>query len=57
MSHMLLEILVEEALKENKSSSTFKANSFVKVVRGVHGSVRFRLKKQTEPNYMNFVKY
>ncbi|KAL9357073.1 hypothetical protein Peur_050326 [Populus x canadensis] len=27
---MLLEILVEEALKENKSSSTFKANSFVK---------------------------
>jgi hypothetical protein len=57
MSHMLLEILVEEVLKENKSSSTFKANSFVKVARGVHGSVWFRLKKQTEPNYMNFVKY
>jgi hypothetical protein len=25
--------------------------------RGVHGSVRFRLKKPTEPNYINFVKY
>jgi len=31
MSNMLLEILVEEALKGNKSSSTFKAESFVKV--------------------------
>jgi len=31
MSHMLLEILVEEALKGNKPSSTFKAESFVKV--------------------------
>jgi hypothetical protein len=26
-------------------------------IRGVHGSVRFRLKKPTEPNYINFVKY
>jgi hypothetical protein len=31
MSHMLLKILVEEALKGNKPSSTFKAESFVKV--------------------------
>lgn len=31
MSHMLLKILVEEALKGNKPSSTFKAKSFVKV--------------------------
>ncbi|KAI9394704.1 hypothetical protein POPTR_005G130601v4 [Populus trichocarpa] len=30
MSHMLLEILVDEALKGNKPSSTFKAESFVK---------------------------
>jgi hypothetical protein len=31
MSHMLLEILAEEALKGSKPSSTFKAESFVKV--------------------------
>jgi len=31
MSHMLLEILVEKALKGNKPSSTFKAESFIKV--------------------------
>jgi len=31
MSHMLLKILVEEALKGNKPSSTFKAKSFVKI--------------------------
>jgi len=31
MSHILLEILAEEALKGNKPSSTFKAESFVKV--------------------------
>ncbi|KAL9333108.1 hypothetical protein Peur_073247 [Populus x canadensis] len=32
MSHMLLEILVEEALKGNKPSSTFRAESFVKMI-------------------------
>jgi hypothetical protein len=31
MSHMLLEILAEEALKGSKLSSNFKAESFVKV--------------------------
>ena len=31
MSHMLLEILVEEALKGNTPSFTFRAESFVKV--------------------------
>jgi len=32
MSHMLLEILADEAFKGSKPSSTFKAKSFVKVV-------------------------
>jgi len=31
MSHMIFEILVEEALKGNKHSSTFKSESFLKV--------------------------
>jgi len=31
ISHMLLDILAEEALKGNKPSFTFKAESFVKV--------------------------
>jgi hypothetical protein len=31
MSHILLEILADEALKGSKPSSTFKAKSFVKV--------------------------
>jgi hypothetical protein len=32
MSHMLLEILAKEALKGNKLSFTFKAESFVKEI-------------------------
>jgi len=31
MSHMLLEILAKNALKGNKPSSTFKAESFINV--------------------------
>jgi phosphopantetheine adenylyltransferase len=38
---MLLEILVEEALKESKPSSTFKAESFVKVTTEI--SQKFNL--------------
>jgi hypothetical protein len=35
MSHMLLEILVEKALKGNESSPTFKAESFVIVAKTI----------------------
>jgi hypothetical protein len=43
-----------KSLGNNILISVFK---IMHVGRGVHGSVRFRLKKPTEPNYINFVKY
>jgi hypothetical protein len=49
MSHMLLEILVEEALKGNKLSSTFKAKSFVKVATKI--SQKFNV--QCEPKHVD----
>ncbi|KAI9396309.1 hypothetical protein POPTR_004G108960v4 [Populus trichocarpa] len=48
MSHMLLEILAEETLKGNKPSSTFKAESFVKVATKI--SQKFNV--QCEPKYV-----
>ena len=45
MSHMLLEILAEEAFKGSKPSSTFKAESFVKVATKI--SQKFNV--QCEP--------
>jgi hypothetical protein len=49
MSHMLLEILVEEALKGSKPSSTFKAESFVKVATEI--SQKFNV--QCEPKHVD----
>jgi len=49
VSHMLLEILVEEALKGNKSSSTFKAESFLKVA--IEISQKFNV--QCEPKHVD----
>ena len=49
MSHMLLEILAEETLKGNKPSSTFKAESFVKVATKI--SQKFNV--QCEPKYVD----
>ena len=46
MSHVLLEILVEEALEGNKPSSTFKTESFVKVATKI--SQKFNV--QCEPS-------
>jgi hypothetical protein len=49
MSHILLEILAEEALKGNKPSSTFKAESFVKVASEI--SQKFNV--QCEPKHVD----
>ncbi|KAI5581868.1 hypothetical protein BDE02_07G046500 [Populus trichocarpa] len=49
MSHMLLKILAEEALKGSKPSSTFKAESFVKVA--IEISQKFNV--QCEPNHVD----
>jgi hypothetical protein len=49
MSHMLLEILAEKALKGNKHSSTFRAESFVKVVAEI--SQKFNV--QCEPKHVD----
>ena len=49
MSRMLLEILIKEALKGNKPSSTFKAESFVKVATEI--SQKFSL--QYEPKHVD----
>jgi len=49
MSHMLLEILVEEALKGSKPSSIFKAESFVKVA--IEISQKFNV--QCEPKHVD----
>ena len=44
---------------EAKATRTNDAKVVLDFVRtrGVLGSVRFRLKKPTKPNYINFVKY
>ena len=49
MSHMLLEILAEEALKGNKPYSTFRADSFVKVAIKINQ--KFNL--QCEPKHVD----
>ena len=45
MSHMLLEILVEGALKGNKPSSTFKAESLAKIATEI--SQKFNVQCET----------
>jgi len=49
MSHMLLEILAEDALKGSKPSSTFKVESFVTMTTEI--SQKFNV--QCEPKYMD----
>jgi len=49
MSHMLLEILAEEALKGSKPSSNFKAESFAKVATKI--SQKFNM--QCEPKHVD----
>jgi hypothetical protein len=53
---MLLEILVEEALKGNKPSSTFKAESFVKVVIEISQNFNVQCKLKHVDNHLKTVK-
>ena len=56
MSHMLLEILVDEALKGNKPSSTFKAESFVKVATKISQTFNMQCEPKHVDNHLKTVK-
>jgi len=56
MSYMLLEILVDEALKGNKPSSTFKAESFVKVAIEISQNFNVQCKLKHVDNHLKTVK-
>jgi len=56
MSHMLLEILVDEALKGNKPSSTFKAESFVKVATEISQTFNMQCEPKHVDNHLKTVK-
>jgi predicted nucleic acid-binding protein len=53
---MLLEILVDEALKRNKSSSTFKAESFVKVATEISQTFNMQCEPKHVDNHLKTVK-
>ena len=55
MSHMLFEILAEKALKENKHSSTFKAESFVKVATKISQNFNMQCKPKHVDNHLNTI--
>ena len=55
MSHMLLEILVDEALKGNKPSSTFKAESFVKVATEISQTFNMQCEPKHVDNHLKTV--
>ncbi|KAI9401708.1 hypothetical protein POPTR_001G157750v4 [Populus trichocarpa] len=56
MSHMLLEILAEEALKGSKPSSTFKAESFVKVATEISQKFNVQCEPKHVDNHLKTVK-
>jgi len=56
MSHMLLEILDEEALKGCKPSSTFKAESFVKVATEISEKFNMQCEPKHVENHLKTVK-
>jgi len=56
MSYMLLEILAEETLKENKPSSTFKAESFVKVATKISKKFNVQCEPKHVDNHLKTVK-
>jgi predicted nucleic acid-binding protein len=53
---MLLEILVEEALKGSKPSSTFKAESFIKVAIEISQKFNVQCKPKHVENHLKIVK-
>jgi hypothetical protein len=52
---MLLEILVDEALKGNKPSSTFKAESFVKVATEISQTFNMQCEPKHVDNHLKTV--
>jgi hypothetical protein len=56
MSHVLLEILAEEAFKGSKPSSTFKAESFVKVATEINQKFNVQCKPKYVDNHLKTVK-
>lgn len=56
MSHMLLEILAEETLKGGKPSSTFKAESFVKVATEISQKFNVQCEPKHVDNHLKTVK-
>jgi len=56
MSHMLLEILAEDALKGNKPSSTFKAESFVKMAREISQKFNVQCESKHVDNHLKTMK-
>ncbi|KAI5585754.1 hypothetical protein BDE02_06G166200 [Populus trichocarpa] len=56
MSHMLLEILAEEAFKGNKPSSTFRAESFVKVATEISQKFNVQCEPKHVDNHLKTVK-
>jgi hypothetical protein len=53
MSHMLFEILAEKALKGNEPSSTFKAESFVKVTKKISQNFNMQYKPKHVDNHVS----
>jgi len=56
MSNMLLELLTDEALKGNKPSSTFKAESFVKVATEINAIFNVQCEPKHVENHLKTVK-
>jgi len=56
VSHMLLEILDEEALKGNKPFFTFRAELFVKVVKEISQKFNVQCEPKHVDNYLKTVK-
>jgi len=56
MSHILLEILAEEALKGSKPSSTFKAEFFVKVATEISRKFNVQCEPKHVDNHLKTVK-
>ncbi|KAG5225513.1 Myb DNA-bind domain-containing protein [Salix suchowensis] len=56
MSNMLLELLADEALKGNKPSSTFKAESFVKVATEINAIFNVQCEPKHVENHLRTVK-
>jgi hypothetical protein len=55
ISHMLLEVLAEVALKKNKASSTFKSESFLKVTTKISQKFNLQCKSKHVKNHLKTI--